>query len=205
MAHTTTLYTALLLLTVVSYFTDNVVAVQYLRTDEPPIDIPLGESPSSLIAAQFTTDPYSSHDHMDMILKGELNLAGLRFHPTSFASITNDGSEDDDYNNVYGEFCVFDAQLNKKDPSYYPTNKDIMAESNHCGEHRYTIPLNEVMDAIKNNKENSDVKTLPVSGMLFHQGYSGAGVIANTVTAFGSTHLVSEHTGECHIFLIDLY
>ena len=112
--------------------------------DEPP---PFDEDPpplineqhqDSLIAAQFTTDPYANRNHMEMILSGELGLAGLRYHPTSFAnSSSNDGKEKETssyYTGVYGEFCVFNTQLNKNDPSYYPTIKDVMSESAHCGE-----------------------------------------------------------------------
>jgi len=166
------------------------------QPDEPPLEEepPLydedefHENNGSLIAAQFTRDPFDHRDRLEMIQTGELGLAGLRYHPTSFA---NDGTEL--YTEVYGEFCVFDSQLNKVDPSRYSNVKDVMAESSHCGEHRYTIYLDEVMDVLKNN-ENDEVKTLPVSGMLFHQGYSGAGLISNALTAFDSTLVVSEHT-----------
>ena len=158
--------------------------------DEPPLHVglPSSELRGSLIAAQFTADPYAHRDRLEMIQTGELGLVGIRYSPTSFAA---DYENDIMYNNVYGEFCVFNSQLNKVDPSYYPTVKDVLSQSSHCSEHRYTIQLGKVMDAVKNSK---DVKTLPVSGMLFHQGYSGAGLISNALTAFESTLVVSEHS-----------
>ena len=163
---------------------------------EPPP--PLNEQhQDSLIAAQFTTDRYANQNHMDMILSAELGLAGLPYHPTSFASSpSNDEKEKEtSYTGVYGEFCVFNTQLNKDDPSYFPTIKDVMSESAHCGEHRYTISLNDVMDAINNKSRDieNNVKTLPLSGMLFHQGYSGAGLISNALTALANTVVVAEH------------
>jgi len=158
---------------------------------EPPLDIKLPSTdhhlPKSLIAAQFTRNPHAHRDRLEMIQTGELGLTGIRYSPISFSAESDD---DDMYSNVYGEFCVFDSQFNKADPSYYPTLKDILSESPHCSEHRYTIPLGDAMEAIKASK---DMKTLPLSGMLFHQGYAGAGIVSNALTAFDSTLVISEH------------
>ena len=157
-----------------------VVAQQYLRAVQD-ITKPIGGDLSndigtiddepllneqSLIAQQFTVDPYATKDRMEMLLNGELGLAGLRYHPLSFVN-TGD-TEDDDYSEVYGEFCVFETQLSKSNPSYYNTIHSVMDESEHCGEHRYTIPLSEVMEAIKNSSERKDnkVKTLQLDGMV---------------------------------------
>ena len=157
-----------------------VVAQQYLRAVQD-ITKPIGGDLSndigtiddepllneqSLIAQQFTVDPYATKDRMEMLINGELGLAGLRYHPLSFVN-TGD-TEDDDYSEVYGEFCVFETQLSKSDPSYYNTIHSVMDESEHCGEHRYTIPLSEVMEAIKNSSERKDnkVKTLQLDGMV---------------------------------------
>jgi len=120
----------------------------------------------SLISQQFTVDPYAGRDRMEMLLNGELGLAGLQYHPLSFVN-TGD-TEDDEYSEVYGEFCVFETQLSKSDPSYYNTIHRVMDESEHCAEHRYTIPLGEVMEAIKNSHEGKDnkVKTLQPDGMV---------------------------------------
>lgn len=157
-----------------------VVAQQYLRAVQDTSK-PIGRdtfddigtiedesllSEQSLIAQQFTDDPYATKDRMEMLLSGELGLAGLRYHPLSFVN-TGD-AEDDEYSEVYGEFCVFETQLSKSDPSYYNTIHRVMDESKHCAEHRYTIPLGEVMEAIKNSHEGKDnkVKTLQPDGMV---------------------------------------
>ena len=157
-----------------------VVAQQYLRAVQD-ITKPIGDlsndiggiindepllNEQSLISQQFSVDPYATKDRMEMLLNGELGLAGLQYHPLSFVN-TGD-AEDDEYSEVYGEFCVFETQLSKSDPSYYNTIHRVMDESEHCAEHRYTIPLNEVMEAIKNSPEGKDnkVKTLQPDGMV---------------------------------------
>ena len=131
--------------------------------EEPPLSIDNEEAEGySLIAQQFTNDPFASHDNIQMILNGQLKLAGIRYHPNSFAI---DDNNEEKYSEVYGDFCVYDTQINKADPSYYPTVKDVMRTSNHCGEHRYSILLNEVMDAIENNKDDK-VKSLQPDGLV---------------------------------------
>jgi len=160
--------------------------------EEPPLSIDEEEVEEgySLIAQQFTNDPFASHDNIQMILNGQLKLASIRYHPTSFAIDDNN----EEYSEVYGDFCVYDTQINKIDPSYYPTVKDVMSTSNHCGEHRYSILLNEVMDAINNRGDEDKVKTLQPDGLIFHQGHSGAGLISNALSGtFDSTLVVSEH------------
>jgi len=144
----------------------------------------------SLIGMQFSNDPYSGRDHYSMIVNGELNLSGLRYSPHSFKSIHNG-----DYYDVHGEFCVYDPTLNRSDPAGYATSSAIMNESEHCAEHRYTLPLHEVMNAIKQAEgTNKNMKTLPVSGLIFHEGYSGAGLISNALAIFESNLVVAEHT-----------
>lgn len=162
----------------------------------------------SLIAMQFTPDPHANRDRMSMILSGELVLAAIRYSPSSFATVgsskpTFDGkdhenySEDDDYTNVDGEFCIFRPSDNRKDPSAYPTVTSVMSESEHCREHRYTIPLTEVMQAVRVHDNTSaregKMRHLPLSGMMFHQGYSGAGLISNVMATFESNLVISEH------------
>ena len=131
--------------------------------EEPPLSINEEEAEGySLIAQQFTNDPYASHDNIQMILNGQLKLAGIRYHPTSFAIDDNN----EEYSEVYGDFCVYDTQINKSNPSFYPTIKDVMSTSNHCGEHLYSILLNEVMDAISNRGDEDNVKTLQPDGLV---------------------------------------
>lgn len=151
----------------------------------------------SLIASQFSADPHAGRDKLEMIRTGELGLAGLRYMPASFSDDDNTG-EGDSYSDVYGEFCVYDARLNRSDPPRYPTSKHVLSDSDHCGEHRYMVPLNKAMDAIEEEGDDvnvnvNKVRTLPPSGMLFHQGYSGAGAISNVLAAFDSALVVSEH------------
>jgi len=156
--------------------------------DEPPLELP--EETESLITMQFTDDPHAGRDHMKMIQNGELGLSGIVYSPKSFTA-----SGGADYTEVHGEFCDFNSALNKADPAHYPTIDAVMSESEHCDEHSYIIPLREVMEAVSATDGSSNtMKRLPLTGLLFHMGYSGAGLVSNALTTFESAHVVSEHT-----------
>lgn len=154
--------------------------------DPPPMQ---RRAQESLIGMQFSPDPHASRDHISMIVNGELGLAALRYSPHSFKSIHDGG-----YADVYGEFCAYDPTVNRKDPAAYATASAVMLESEHCAEHRYTLPLQEVMNAINLAEGKNKIRTLPVTGLLFHEGYSGAGLVSNALATFDSALVVSEHT-----------
>jgi len=163
------------------------------------LDLPPPPQHESLIAAQFSPDPHGGRDHLSMIIDGELHLAGLRYSPKSFSS-SSPSSRGSSYDDVYGEFCAYDPSMNRKDPSSYATVSALMGESEHCGEHRYTLPLGMVVDAVrggggkKGTTAGSTMRPLPVSGLLFHEGYSGAGLVSNAIATFDTALIVSEHT-----------
>lgn len=164
------------------------IIIEDIDDEEPPLSIDDEEAEGySLIAQQFTNDPFVSLDNIQMILNGQLKLAGIRYHPTSFAIDDNN----DEYSEVYGDFCVYDTQLNKNNPSFYPTVKDVMSMSNHCGEHRYSILLNEVMDAISNNKDDK-VKTLEPDGLVSFYSFC-----AHLVLVFIYAH-INSYTSTFH-------
>jgi hypothetical protein len=167
---------------------------RYLITDNEediaPDSEPYEEEQQSLIAMQIKPDPYADRDKLEMVLSGEAKLTQLRFMPDSFPD-----NKDSSYTGVYGIFCVYDDKLNKKEPAVYPTADHMMHTSDHCQEHRYTLPLNTVITAVTSHDNHTPTqKKLPLSGMLFHQGYSGAGLIANALSTFDNTVVVSEHT-----------
>lgn len=158
--------------------------------DEPPLE------EESLIAMQFTANPYAGRDKIEMIKSGEAKLASLRLSPDSLSEGPQGSNS---YTGVYGIFCAFDDQLNKKNPSVYPTFDHMVQTSDHCIENRYTLPLDVVVEAVtsydkKSIRTNESLKKLPLSGMLFHQGFSGAGLIANALTTFDDTVVISEHS-----------
>jgi hypothetical protein len=168
----------------------------------------------SLIAMQFSRDPHEDRDHLSMIVNGELHLSGLRYFPHSLSSSSSSSSEEDDddaptavsYVDVYGDFCDYDPVLNKKaGPGMHATSSSIMGESEHCGEHRYSLPLHAVMAAIGEaeaesggaggeGRERAAARRLPLSGLIFHEGYSGAGLLSNALSTFDGVHVVSEHS-----------
>jgi len=162
--------------------------------DEEP---PTAWLQESFIESQFGPDPHAGRDHLQMVLDGKLGLASVRYSPNSFA-ISGPHARNDSYeNDVYVEFCDYDISLHRRSPADYPTISDITSVSDHCGEHRYAMPLRAVVDAVRahdNDQSNgSSVRALPVSGILFHEGRSGAGLITNALHTLKSTRVVSEH------------
>jgi len=149
----------------------------------------------SLIASQFTADPYAERDHMEMIRTGELGLAGVRYTPKSFKS--TEENNDSYGGDVYGLFCDYDATRNRDDPSSFSTVDHILGASDHCSEHTYSFPLRDVMADIGRydsaTSTRLQMKMLPLGGMIFHEGHSGAGLISNSLAAFPSARVVSEH------------
>ena len=151
--------------------------------DEPPIELP------SATELQFSEDPYAGQDKLDMIKYGLAHLAAIRYESASFSS------EHAAYTGVYGDFCVYDAQLNNgDDPSLYPTVGEMMSKSDHCGDHTFTLQLDEVVAAVSSHDIASGQMNPVVSGLLFHVGYAGAGLLSNAIVTFDSTLVVPEHT-----------
>lgn len=153
-------------------------------SDEPPIDIPS----ENLVELQFSADPYADQDKLDMIKSGLANLAAIRYESNSFASANSR------YTGVYGDFCVYDAHLNDVEPSVYPTVDDMIFTSEHCGEHTYTLPLDEVVAAVSDHDARSGQTNPSVEGLHFHAGHSGAGLLANVLASFDNTLVVPEHS-----------
>lgn len=185
--------------------------------DEPPLDRPKG--PASLVAMQFHhLDPHAKRNKLEMILHGELHLSSIRYTPTSFANDLFSGASGV-YEDVSAEFCDYDpAAKPLSDDDDMPTVHEVMAGSGHCGEHRYRLPLKEVIDAVRahdnaasavrgvngsaksskfsNNGDDKSkaVKQLPLAGLLYHTGHSGASLLTNVLSsAFDSTLVVNEH------------
>lgn len=143
---------------------------------------------------RFGPDEYAERDQIQMILEGKLSLSDIRYVPHSFK-----GDDDDDkvYDEIYADFCVYDMTLHKQDPSAYPAIRDVMGESRHCSEHRYSFPLREVIGAVHEYDARPDttVRSVPVTGILLHEGRSGATLISNALAVAHpeSTQVISEH------------
>ena len=172
-------------------------AATHSGSHPPPPSVDTG----SLIAAQFGPDEHASRDKMEMILQGELSLSGIYYVPGSFAST---GEEERSRNSlspyvkVYGEFCDLDWSPHRDEPTKFPAFVDIMALSRHCGEHRYSLPLDEVVSAVlayDARPDSAPIKSIPVSGLLLNEGRSGATVVSNALAVAepASTRVVSEH------------
>lgn len=164
--------------------------------DEPPA-IPepsasaSGPGSGSLIAMQFTADPYAGRDGLELVLAGEFGLAALRYAPSSFRF---DGT--DAYDAVYGEFCAHDPALDGADPSALPTAAARAAAAEHCGEHRRALPLRDVVAAAAARAAAAGAPPVAMGGLLFHEGFAGAGLLASALAAAAGptpTRVVAEH------------
>lgn len=169
-------------------------AVPSLNPEDIPGPPPM-EDGGSLIAAQFGPDPFADQDKMQMILDGELTLVDIRYLPGSFSSTL----EGDGYENVWCDFCKMEWELNKEDPSKYPSVRDIMGESRHCSEHRYSLPCTDVITAVRAHDaspaESNGVHPVDVTGILLHEGRSGCTVVSNALTVAepDTTKVIAEH------------
>ena len=133
--------------------------------DEPP---PLPNDVSE-ISSQFSEDPFSGQDKWELIMSGKFILVNV--HMTS----------DDD---IFGDFCHFDFQPQKGDPSLVSRFIDIH-QTVHCQEHVVRFPLLEVSEACRERDEDHKWTTdsMTPQALIFHQPKSGSALLTNMITA----------------------
>jgi hypothetical protein len=156
-----------------------VAAEEYI--DEPPTDLP------NLVELQFSEDPYKYEDKIELIKTGILNLQGIRYQATSFSNCQAS------YSDVYGDFCAYDPTINKEDAMKYPTVSEAMLASDHCGDHPYSLPLKEVVNAVKSYDSTIGRINPALAGLIIHTGLAGAEDVTDAITTFPNTLVVSEH------------
>jgi hypothetical protein len=143
--------------------------------DEPPPEL----EDVSLIASQFSADPYANQDKMELIVSGKFTL--IYVHMTS----------DDDF---FGDFCEFDFQPQKDDPSLVPRFIDIH-ETVHCQEHSVILPLLDVSRASRDcdHGSKSSTHSMIPSAFVFHDPESGSTLLTNNIVASQpGSRLISE-------------
>jgi hypothetical protein len=135
------------------------------QNDEPP---PQPED-VSLIASQFSEDAYGDQDKLELILSGKFML--MNVHMTS----------DDD---IFADFCDFDFQPQKGDPSLVPRFIDIH-QTVHCQEHRVMLPLLDVSRAsrARDQSRRSSTHSMTPNAFIFHQPKSGSALLTNMIVA----------------------
>jgi hypothetical protein len=122
----------------------------------------------SLIASQFSKDPYAGQDKMQLILAGQFKL--MTVHMSSD-------------NDIYGSFCEFDFSSQQEDPSLVPRFIDLH-QTRHCEEHHITLPLREVSQACRDHdKADSKMRSMLPSAFIFHQPKSGSALLTNMISA----------------------
>ena len=151
-----------------------------VAAQDPPLDEP------NLLELQFSEDQYANDDKFELIKTGVLNLAGIVIQETSFSS-------DKTAYEVDGIFCAFDPHLNKEDSVTYSSINQMAYESEHCGDHPYTLPLKEVVDAVKAYDSAIGRKNPPVAGLIFDTGYAGAEEVVDAILTFDDVIVVPDH------------
>lgn len=123
----------------------------------------------SLIASQFSQDPYAGQDKLQLILAGQFKL--MTVHMSSD-------------NDIFGSFCEFEFSGQDEDPSLVPRFVDLH-QTPHCEEHHITLPLLEVAKACREyDKAGSKMmhSMLP-NAFIFHQPKSGSALLTNIISA----------------------
>ena len=142
---------------------------------------------ASIIAMQFNADKYaSSDDKLKLVLDGTLQLVDCSIAPNSFEK------EGENYKNIHCSFCEIGSdvwQAQKENPSLYPHFGNILGQSEHCNNHRYSFPLEEIVKANQANSNNMEC-----GAFVFHQGKTGSSALMNAITIADPDGLViAEH------------
>jgi hypothetical protein len=154
--------------------------------DEPPTE--LGDV--SLIASQFSA--YANQDKMELIvsISGKFTLINVRM------------TSDDD---IFVDFCEFDFQPQKDDPSLVPRFIDIH-QTVYCQEHSVILSLLDVSRASRerNHGSKSSTHSMIPSAFVFHQPDSGSTLLTNMIVASQpGSRLISESSAVEKILACD--
>ena len=148
------------------------------NANDVSLEAPIEVEEESLIALQFSKDPYADQDKMELILSGQFML--INVHMTS--------NED-----IYGDFCEFNFDAQQEDPSLVPRFIDLH-QTVHCQEHHVTLPLLEVAKACrKQDKGTKMMHSMEPNAFIFHQPKSGSTLLTNMIAASQpGSRLISE-------------
>lgn len=134
--------------------------------------------PESLVAMQFSPDPYRGQSKKNFILSGQFSLVHVHISPNG---------------EVHGVFCEFQAQ--RRDPSRAPRFLDLYGESTHCQEHGATFPLHGIAEACRERdlQKSSRTSSVEPTAFIFHQPKSGSTLLTNMIAVSNdNTQVVSE-------------
>ncbi len=165
-----------------------------IQNDNPPIQRNLSQNDgqdsvkaASIIALQFNADKYaSSDDKLKLVLDGTLQLVDCTIAPNSFEQ------EGENYKNIHCSFCEIGSdvwQAQKENPSLYPHFGNILGQSEHCNNHRYSFPLEDIVAATQAKSNRMEC-----GAFVFHQGKTGSSAFMNAITiADPDSRVITEH------------
>jgi hypothetical protein len=138
--------------------------------DSPPLHPPDSEEhkETSLLVNRFRKDPYEGEDKLALVRSGKFLLVHVE--------MSSDES-------VIGQFCEFNYELQRLDPSLAPRFIDLH-QTSHCLEHLVSLPLYEVSKACREEdvREDSMTHSIPLQTFIFHQPKSGSSLLTNIIS-----------------------
>lgn len=148
--------------------------IDAMHSPEEAVAAPLVLDPNdneSLIAKQFSDDPYQGENKLELILSGKFMLSDVRMGRNGEAT--------------QGHFCEFDFERQQNDPSLVPRFMDLYGETLHCQEHHVTMDLHEVAEACRklDASPTASIHSIQPNAFIFHQPKSGSSLITNMIAA----------------------
>lgn len=150
-----------------------------VNSSPPPLEPP---DEGSLIAMQFSDDPYLGQDKLELVLSGKFMISDVHMG-------RNPGEA------TKAHFCEFDFGRQQEDPSLAPRYIDLYSQTQHCQEHHVTLDLHEVAQACRKRdaSSSSTMHSIEPSAFIFHQPKSGSSLLTNMIAASQpGTRVISE-------------
>jgi hypothetical protein len=148
----------------------------------------------------------------DAILEGFLDLIDIQLTPTSLAASSSSSSS---YKDVKATFCKLDWALQQRNPSLVPMFRDLQSQSQLCHGTLVTVDLYDIVQKAKlfteevmaernyadpkiqqqeqtqqsksKNSKYDGLRSIPPTGVVFHQTRCGSTLVANLLAGFAPT------------------
>jgi len=141
------------------------------------------EMPESLVAAQFTPDPYLHSDKLQMILNRQLQLVGCSPSHLNYLSKSSPPPKDEE-DEITCYYCDLGQDIwkeQKVNPSLYSSFRDMIGQSIHCDSHVYPFPLQKTAQQARQYDSEHNLTVASVKGVVHNQPSSGSSVLMNAI------------------------
>jgi hypothetical protein len=161
-----------------------------------------------ILPSEFIYIYYMYSNKHDAILEGFLDLIDIQLTPTSLAS-SSSSSSSSFYKDVKATFCKLDWTLQQRNPSLVPMFRDLQAQSKLCQGTLVTVDLYDIVQKAKlfteevmaernyadpkqqqqvsKNSNYDGLRSIPPTGVVFHQTRCGSTLAANLLAGFAPT------------------